>query len=82
MSRKVRLLYMEGVSPVRSQTVYHAVGYAMKEATPDTIILVSPNAPYVCIGYHQCSRLHIDMAAVQQMQPFSLVRTPDPDTAC
>ena len=53
MSKKIRLLYMEGVSPLRSQTVYHAVAYAMKEDTPNTIIMVSPNAPYVCIGYHQ-----------------------------
>jgi lipoate-protein ligase A len=61
MSRKVRLLYMEGVSPLRSQTVYHAVGYAMKEDTPDTIILVSPNAPYVCIGYHQDMEKEVDL---------------------
>jgi lipoate-protein ligase A len=52
---------MEGVSPVRSQTVYHAVGYAMKEDTPDTIILVSPNAPYVCIGYHQDIEKEVDL---------------------
>jgi lipoate---protein ligase len=25
----------------------------MNDATPDAIILVSPNRPYVCIGYHQ-----------------------------
>lgn len=61
MSRKVRMLYMEGVSPLRSQTVYHAVGYAMKEDTPDTIILVSPNAPYVCIGYHQDIEKEVDL---------------------
>src|SRR5574342_1317308 len=61
MPRKIRLLYMEGVSPVRSQTVYHAVGYAMKEDTPDTIILVSPNAPYVCIGYHQDIEKEVDL---------------------
>ncbi len=61
MSRKVRLLYMEGVSPVRSQTVYHAVGYAMKEGTSDTIILVSPNAPYVCICYHQDIEKEVDL---------------------
>ncbi len=47
MAKRIRLLYMESVSPLRSQTVYHAVGYAMKENTPNTIILVSPSAPYV-----------------------------------
>jgi lipoate-protein ligase A len=61
MSKKIRMLYMEGVSPLRSQTVYHAVGYAMKEDTPNTIILVSPNAPYVCIGYHQEMQKEVDL---------------------
>ncbi len=62
MSNKIRLLYMEGVSPLRSQTVYHAVGYAMKDNTPNTIILVSPNAPYVCVGYHQDLAKEVDVA--------------------
>jgi lipoate-protein ligase A len=61
MPRKIRLLYMESVSPLRSQTVYHAVGYAMKEDTPNTIIMVSPNAPYVCIGYHQDMQKEVDL---------------------
>lgn len=65
MSKKIRLLYMEGVSPLRSQTVYHAVAYAMKEDTPNTIIMVSPNAPYVCIGYHQDMQKEVDMEYVQ-----------------
>lgn len=62
MSKRIRLLYMEGVSPLRSQTVYHAVGYAMQEDTPNTIILVSPNAPYVCVGYHQDLAKEVDLA--------------------
>ncbi len=61
MTKKIRLLYMEGVSPLRSQTVYHAVGYAMKEDTPNTIIMVSPNAPYVCVGYHQDIQKEVDL---------------------
>jgi len=61
MTKKIRLLYMEGVSPLRSQTVYHAVAYAMKEDTPNTIIMVSPNAPYVCIGYHQDMQKEVDL---------------------
>ena len=65
MSKKIRLLYMEGVSPLRSQTVYHAVAYAMKEDSPNTIIMVSPNAPYVCIGYHQDLQKEVDMEYVQ-----------------
>jgi len=61
MSKKIRLLYMEGVSPLRSQTVYHAVGYAMKADTPNTIIMVSPNGPYVSIGYHQDIQKEVDL---------------------
>ena len=61
MPKKIRLLYMEGVSPLRSQTVYHAVGYAMKEDTPNTIIMVSPNSPYVSIGYHQDIQKEVDL---------------------
>ncbi len=65
MPKRIRLLYMEGVSPLRSQTVYHAVGYAMRQDTPDTIILVSPNAPYVCIGYHQDLEREVDLEFCQ-----------------
>ena len=65
MSNKIRLLYMEGVSPLRSQTVYHAVAYAMKDDSPNTIIMVSPNAPYVCIGYHQDLQKEVDLEYVQ-----------------
>ncbi len=61
MPKRIRLLYMEGLSPLRSQTVYHAVGYAMKEDTPNTILLVSPNAPYVCVGYHQDVAKEVDL---------------------
>jgi lipoate-protein ligase A len=59
--KKIRLLDLGDVSPVRSQTVYHAVGYAMMEETPNTIILVSPKLPYVCIGYHQDLEKEVDV---------------------
>ncbi len=49
----IRLLDLGLVPAVRSQTCYHAAAQAMTEATPDTIILVSPAEPYVCIGFHQ-----------------------------
>lgn len=49
----IRLLDLGLVPPVRSQTIYHAVAYALDADSPDTIILVGPTAPYVCIGYHQ-----------------------------
>ena len=49
----LRLLDLGPVPPVRSQTIYHAVAYALDANAPDTIILVAPTAPYVCIGFHQ-----------------------------
>ncbi len=49
----IRLLDLGLVPSVRSQTIYHAVAYAMDEHSPDTIIVVGPTEPYVCIGFHQ-----------------------------
>ncbi|RMG68515.1 MAG: lipoate--protein ligase family protein [Calditrichaeota bacterium] len=49
----VRLIMAGQVSPLRSQAIYHGVARAMGPGTPDTVILVSPTAPYVCIGFHQ-----------------------------
>ena len=49
----IRLLDLGLVPPIRSQTIYHAVAYALDENSPDTIILVAPTDPYVCIGFHQ-----------------------------
>lgn len=63
--RPIRLLDLGQVSALRSQTVYHAVAYAMTEDTPDTIILVSPGEPYVCIGYHQDLEKEVDLAYCQ-----------------
>lgn len=62
MNKPIRLLDLGHVSPLRSQTVYHAVAYAMGPDDPDTIILVSPTEPYVCIGYHQDLEKEVDVA--------------------
>ena len=57
----IRVLDVGLVSPMRSQAIYHGVAYAMKPETPDTIILVGPTDPYVCIGYHQELEKEVDM---------------------
>jgi lipoate-protein ligase A len=57
----IRLLDLAPVSPIRSQSIYHAVGYAMGSGSPDTIMLVSPNAPYVSIGRHQDASREVDL---------------------
>jgi lipoate-protein ligase A len=62
-SGPIRLLDLATVSPVRSQTIYHAVGYALGPESPDTIMLVSPNAPYVSIGRHQDAEREVDLEA-------------------
>lgn len=51
--RTVRLLDLGTVPPTRSQACYHAAARALDERTPDTVILVGPSDPYVCIGFHQ-----------------------------
>ncbi len=62
VNQPIRLLDLGLVPPVRSQTIYHAVAYALDAETPDTIILVAPTAPYVCIGFHQELEKEVDVA--------------------
>ena len=58
---RVRLLDLGIVPYLESQTIYHAVAHAMDDATPNTIALVSPDRPYLCIGYHQELDKEIDL---------------------
>ena len=57
----IRLLDLGLVPPIRSQTIYHAVAYALDANTPDTIILVAPSDPYICIGFHQELEKEVDV---------------------
>lgn len=57
----VRLLDLGDVSYLRSQTIYHAVARVLGPDAPDTIVLLSPREPYVCIGYHQDLGQEIDL---------------------
>lgn len=61
----LRLIVPENTTPLRSQTLYHGVAHAMDESTPDTLILVSPATPYVCIGFHQDLEKEVDVAFCQ-----------------
>jgi lipoate-protein ligase A len=60
--RRIRLLDLGSVPPFRSQTCYHAAARALTADSPDTVILVSPSAPYVCIGFHQDLEKEVDIA--------------------
>lgn len=59
--QRIRVIDLGEVPAVRSQTCYHAVGYAFRPETPDTIILVSPESPYVCVGFHQEAEREVDL---------------------
>ncbi len=61
MPNEIRYLDLHLVPPVRSQTIYHAVAYAMDAQSPDTIIFVNPSDPYVCIGFHQELEKEVDV---------------------
>ena len=56
----IRVLDLGLVPPLRSQAIYHGIAYAMNPDTPDTIILVGPTDPYLCIGYHQELEKEVD----------------------
>lgn len=64
--RAIRLLELGSVPPVRSQACYHAAAYALDQGTPDTVILVSPSEPYVCVGFHQEVDREVDRAYCQK----------------
>ncbi len=59
--KPVRLLDLGCVSYLRSQAVYHAVAEAMTEGAPDTVILLWPDRPYFCVGFHQDPRQELDL---------------------
>ena len=57
----IRLLDFGEASNLRTQSLYHGIGSAMTENSPDSIIIVYPREPYVCIGFHQDLEKEIDL---------------------
>jgi lipoate-protein ligase A len=49
----IRLLNLGLVPPLQTQSVYHALAETMTRDSQDVIIICRPNAPYLCLGYHQ-----------------------------
>jgi lipoate-protein ligase A len=49
----LRVLYGGVQSPLRSQTLWHAVASGVSAGEPPTLSFVRPGAPYVSIGYHR-----------------------------
>jgi lipoate-protein ligase A len=58
----LRLLDLGIVSAARSQAVYHALAEAMTDDAPDTLVLLTPETPYFCVGYHQDLEAALDTA--------------------
>ena len=67
MNEPVRLLAPGIVSWLRTQAIYHALAELMTEDTPDTLILVRPGKPYVCVGYHQSLGAVLDTVACESL---------------
>jgi lipoate-protein ligase A len=49
----IRLLDLDLIPPLQTQSYYHALAEQMTVDSPDTILLCRPSAPYLCLGYHQ-----------------------------
>ncbi len=62
----IRLLDLGYVPSLRSQTLYHALAHGMASCDPDTVVLVSPLDPYVCVGFHQDIEREVDLARCQE----------------
>jgi len=53
MPEELRIIDFGRVSPLRSQTAWHAVAYGVSEGAPATLSFARPSHPYVCVGYHR-----------------------------
>lgn len=54
--------------PYMAQTFYEAVAQAVDggEPPPNTVLLVQPSAPYVCLGFHQELEKEIDVECCRE----------------
>jgi len=67
MPTPIRLLNLGLADWLRTQSIYHALAETMTVDTPDTIVLIRPLQPYLCVGYHQELESVLDRAACAQM---------------
>jgi lipoate-protein ligase A len=49
----MRVIDFGEVAPLRSQTLWHALGRAVRPGDGPTLSFVRPTAPYVCLGFHR-----------------------------
>ena len=64
----IRFIDAGTVSGLRSQSIYHGLGYAQTPSTPDTIVLATPGDPYMCIGFFQDLENELDLNYCRQKQ--------------
>ena len=64
----IRLIDAGTVSFIRSQTIYHALGYTQTADTPDTIVFARPATPYMCLGFFQDVEAELDVAFCKKHQ--------------
>lgn len=62
----MRYLALGTVDAQASQAVYHAVAQVAKRGDSPTLITVSPDRPYVCLGYHQVGTRELDREYCEQ----------------
>ena len=61
-----RLLDLGRAEPLVAQAFYEAVAEAVhRDISPNTLILVQPDSPYACIGYHQSLEKEIDIEYIE-----------------
>lgn len=65
-SPPVRLIDLGPTEPATSQAVYHALAERMDAGQPDTVLLTSPAAPYLCLGWHQVYDAVLDRAEAER----------------
>ncbi len=53
MERTLRVIDFGEVSPLRSQTLWHAIAFGVSAGCPPTLSFCQPSSPYVSIGYHR-----------------------------
>lgn len=53
VAETLRVIDFGPSSPVRSQTLWHAIAYGVSAGSPATLSFTRPTAPYVCLGYHR-----------------------------
>jgi lipoate-protein ligase A len=49
---EMRVIDFGRVTPIRSQSLWHAIAYGVSDGAPPTLSFMTPESPYVSIGYH------------------------------